>query len=69
MNERSKPAIDPVTGCAHIMNLNTYCRFRVCSYCHAEVKQDEPEETINYCWRCGNTFDHTDDDPDVVCRF
>lgn len=58
-----KPAIDPVTGCAHIKNLVTYKRFRVCSCCDAEIPQELPEEDIKYCWRCGETFDHSDDDP------
>ena len=59
-----KPAIDEVTGCAHIKDLVTYKHFRVCSVCGAETPEEIEEEQINFCWRCGNMFDHTDDDPD-----
>ena len=56
-------AIDPITGCAHIMNLNLNgCKFRVCSACHAEVPKDVDKVKINYCYYCGETFDHSDDD-------
>ena len=65
-----KPAIDVVTGCAHIKDLVTYKHlapykhFRVCSVCDAEMPEEIEEEQINYCWWCGFMFDHTDDDPD-----
>ena len=59
-----KPAINEVTGCAHIADLVTYKHFRVCSVCRVDIPEGIPEDQINYCWRCGNMFDHTDDDPD-----
>jgi len=61
-----KPKIDPVTGCAHIKN---YPSWRGCSVCGAGVpecvsqRQYIEEEVVEYCWACGATFDHTDDDP------
>lgn len=67
----SKPRIDPVTGCAHIENEHTPLGwFRVCSACKACVPIAVhhmgavlEEANINYCYNCGETFDHTDDDP------
>ena len=60
-----KLSIDPVTGCAHIKNLilMSCLKFRVCSNCESEVPKDIDEERINFCWSCGMTFDHADDDP------
>lgn len=58
-----KPSIDPITGCAHIKSINLNgCKFRVCSACHTEVPKDVEESQVNYCYSCGETFDHTDDD-------
>ena len=60
----NKPSINPITGCAHIQTISFIgCKFRVCSWCNAEVPKDVEEARINYCWDCGNAFDHTDDDP------
>lgn len=65
-----KPAIDPATGCAHIKNLHTSLGyFRVCSACETCVPAIDQhhwsieEEQITYCYGCGATFDHADDDP------
>ena len=59
-----KPKIDPVTGCAHIENFHGYKLFRVCSKCSATVPEGIDEGDLNYCWNCGATFDHTDDEPE-----
>ncbi|MBQ3478176.1 MAG: hypothetical protein IJH25_08400 [Clostridia bacterium] len=64
----NKPAVDEVTGCAHIRNYKTTIgRFRGCSVCMAGVPDHVSggyidESIVEYCWNCGATFDHTDDD-------
>ena len=65
MKVSAKPWIDPVTGCAHIKNWKSpvYGWLRCCSYCDAEQPKDIDEEFLTYCYNCGETFDHTDDDP------
>ena len=64
----NKPKINEETGCAHITNLDTYKHFRVCSNCMSEMPKEFYEEQINFCWRCGIQFDHTDDDPESEGR-
>ena len=69
-----KPPIDPVTGCAHIMNEVTPLGiYRVCSFCRAGIPdhtsgpngfgQYIDEGNVEFCYSCGVTFDHTDDEP------
>lgn len=64
-NPKAKPRRDPVTGCAHIANWETpaFGVRRCCSYCDAPQPDDINEELLNYCYSCGETFDHCDDDP------
>ena len=65
MKISAKPRIDPTTGCAHIINWEHPafgCR-RCCSYCYHPQPKDVPEEQIESCWKCGEKFDHADDDP------
>ena len=67
-----KPSIEPTTGCAHITNECCASGFyRACSACHAGIPDHESgpgfgsyidEENVDHCYRCGATFDHTDDD-------
>ena len=66
----NKPAIDDVTGCAHIRNYHTPIgTYRGCSVCeagicdHASQNEYVEEENVSYCWNCGVCFDHSDDDP------
>lgn len=69
-----KPPFDPVTGCAHIVNEETPLGiYRACSSCRAGIPDHLSgpngfgdyidEENVDYCYSCGATFDHTDDDP------
>ena len=66
-NPEAKPRRDIVTGCAHITNwkFKDGTIRRVCSYCDTDQPKDIPEEQLHYCYHCGETFDHLDDDPPI----
>jgi len=60
-----KPKFDEVTGCTHIENVRTkFGGYRACAACGACMPKDIDELRMNYCYRCGETFDHFDDDPE-----
>ena len=65
MQTSPKPRRDPVTGCAHIINQKNMFgkNQRACSYCYAVQPEEVVESWIKFCWRCGEMFDHSDDDP------
>lgn len=65
-NPKGKPRKDIVTGCVHIMNWIGPAgqKWRACSYCDAiQPTGDLEESDLNFCYNCGETFDHMDDDP------
>lgn len=64
MRVEAKPRIDPTTGCAHIKNWESpaFGVRRCCSYCDAPQPKELTEELIEYCYSCGQRFDHMDDD-------
>lgn len=64
-NPMGKPRKDIVTGCVHITNWTfpNGATKRICSYCDSVQPADIDEEILKYCYYCGETFDHTDDDP------
>ena len=65
MKVSAKPRRDPITGCTHIKNWESpaFGVRRCCAYCDTPQPKDIDEERLNYCWYCGERFDHTDDDP------
>ena len=61
-----KPARDPVTGCAHARVyrgiVNEFIPYIGCSVCGCEVPEGVPLNSVHYCYSCGETFDHSDDE-------
>ncbi len=67
-----KQAVDPITGCAHIVNERSiHGIYRACSVCRAGIPDHVSgptfgnyidEDQVDHCYSCGATFDHTDDD-------
>jgi len=68
MKVEAKPRRDPTTGCTHIKNWEhpAFGVRRCCAYCDTPQPKDIQEDLLNYCWNCGERFDHTDDDNRII---